>query len=214
MLSDVSVILFVFLILNSKFRNYPYSKYIYLFYVGLSILILYDFIFRENSAISILKSTRHFIFLVALNLDGLKESVVKKTFDLVINTGLVITVIYLMAVLFNISLLPFELEYMGQGLFNIRPSYAPVFLTLYIILLIPKKNSLKKIFLIFIFSLALLVSSSLGSIISIFVVVLIYTFIKYRFLFQRYLIITFSVLMSLLLVDIVSDYFNEKGGKA
>lgn len=209
-LSDISIVLFLFLIINSKFKNYSYSKYIYFFFIGLFVLISYDFYWRNNDALSIFKSTRHLIFLLAINLKGFDESIIKRTFNLIILSGFFISILFLFEVLFNINFLPFEFQYDDSSIVN-RPLYSPLFLTLFIILLIPAKRSFKKLFFLFVFFLSLFISSSFGSIFSIFIVLLIYFYFKYKFSIQRVFLVGFSSALVFFSADIINNSLSNKG---
>ncbi len=177
------LILFFYLLIkhNFKLKETPISKYVIIFYIFLLTSIFVDLIFNGINLISIVKTSRHWIFLSSVWIFYYIPTVeVKKLIKYLLNALAIISIIMLIEFFFDLQILAREVktEYLNPGFLITRGSIPSIFIIFFLLLLFTgyfKFTKFIKYFYISVFS-AVLITSMIRSwivaiIIGIFLIV-------------------------------------------
>jgi len=203
---------------NFKLPKTPLSKYIKLFLLFLLVSIMVDLIFNGIDLLSIIKTSRHWIFLSCIWIFALiPEENIKKLIKYLLNALAIAAIITIIDFFFNVQLLGKEVktEYLTPGFLIERAAIPSVLIIFFILLLFSKhfKFELKiKYFYIFIFSTVLITSMIrslfLATVLGILLVYILQEKLKLKNLFAG--IILILVLIFLVTTNpIIQERFSE-----
>lgn len=168
--SDSGLILYLFLSFsllkkhNYKLPKTTLRKYIIIFFVFLIISILVDLIFNGIDLLSIIKTSRHWIFLSCIWIFYyIPEKEVKELIKYLLNALAIISIIMLIEFIFNVQVLgkDTKTEYLTPGYLITRGSIPSVLIMFFLLLLFSQYFKFKvkiKYFYILLFSAVLITS--------------------------------------------------------
>jgi len=222
--SDAGLILYLvlsfFLLKNNNFKipKTLLSKYIIIIYTFLFVSIVVDLIFNGIDLLSIVKTSRHWIFLSCIWIFYyIPDKEVKKLIKYLFNALIIISVIMLIEYFFDIQLLGREVktEYLNPGFLITRGSIPSVFIMFFILLLFSRyfnfKQKIKYIY-ISIFSAVLITSMIrswfLATVIGILLVFILQEKLKLKNLFAG-IILTAGLILLVTTNPIIQERFSQ-----
>ncbi len=208
--SDAGLILYIFLFIyilaknNFTFKKPKIAKYIKLFYAFLLLSIFVDIAVNHIDLLSIIKTSRHWIFLSCVWIFYyISEKDVKKLIRYILYALVIISAIMLTEFIFNIQILSREVktEYL-YGILIRRTSIPSLFLVLYLLLLLSGyfrlSNRLKYLF-IGLFS-AVLITSMIRSWFGALVIGIILIFSLHQKYKVKYIVTGIAIVIGLIIV--------------
>lgn len=222
--SDSGLILYLFLSFyliknnNFRFRKTALSKYIKFFFLFLLLSIIVDLVFNGIDLLSIVKTSRYWIFLTCIWIFSyISEGDIKKLIEYLLKALAIAALITIIDFFFNVQLLGKEVktEYLGSGFLIERASIPSVLIIFFILLLFSKYFKFKpkiKYFYLGIFSTVLITSMIrslfLATVIGILLVFILKEKLKLKNLFAGIIMAT-GLIFVVTTNPIIQERFSE-----
>lgn len=218
--SDAGLLLYLALILriliktNGKLTTGPFDKYLIAFYLFLLLSILVDILVNGTDLVSVIKTSRHWIFLTCFWIFYyIPKKEIRKLLEYLLIVTLLITIISLTEYSFGIEILDLREseEKLLTGMTYIRGAIPSTFSYLFLVLVFLDYFKLKlrwKIVIISILSAGILISMIRSLIIAV-IIALVFIIISRRSTFKESLL-TLSIVAVFIVIVLTSPFLKER----